>query len=582
MNRRSARTLRSHVDAQSGSKAARSTSVGNGFDDEPWGKSSRPLGVHPDRLLVLTILLAGFGLVLAGRLVQLQVVQHDRLLRLATDEHWQRTAIPAQRGDILDTGGHPLAVSVEYASLYAATAEIDHPDLEARRLAPVLGEPAADLARLLSARQTAPTPIRRWLPQPLADQIAQLDLPGLYLRKDSRREYPEGVLAAQLLGVVGVDGNGLSGIEVQWDQALAGRPGQLLAERDTAGEAIPFGARQYIPPTPGASVTLTIDRYVQWESERELDRAVASARATGGVVVVLDPRTGAVLALASRPTFDPNGPDRYSTAAVNSYPIGGVADVYEPGPLFGVFAAAAAIDAGTVQPDAIRGTADYVSWGPRLAAALGAEGYYRTLHAFGFGSRSGVDLPGESAGIVHLPGSPDWRPFELARNAAGQSIAVTPIQLAAGVDVLAGDGALVRPRVVREINGPTGRRAFLPRIAGRAVSPATAAEMSRELARAVDEGNGPVRGLRVPGYAVAGLCGSAPGPTVAGDNQRPAYATCLGYAPVGDARFTVLVRLDHPATNGADAAGAAAGSTIRALLDYYQIPSSATARVPGM
>lgn len=582
MTRRPARHRRSEVALRSTGTAPERSPDGGGFDADPGGESPGPVGIRSGRLLILTILLAGFGIVLAGRLFQIQVLQHDQLLRMATAEHWRRSAIPARRGDILDTRGHPLAVMVEYASLYASTTEVERPNLDARQLAPLLGQPPDRIARLLSARQRAPTVIQRWLPQPVADQVDQLNLPGLYLQVDPRRAYPEGTLAAQLLGVVGVDGNGLSGVELQWDPTLAGKPGQLVAERDTAGQAIPFGARQYRPPTPGGSVTLTIDRYVQWESERELDRAVATGRATGGVVVVLDPRTGAVLALASRPAFDPNGPNRYSTASVNRYPIGGVADVYEPGSLFAVFAVAAAVDAGTIPSDAAGVATDPLAAGPRLAAALGAERYYRALRAFGFGTRSGVDLPGESAGIVHFPGSPDWHASDLVRNASGRGIAITPIQLADGIGVIAGNGTVIRPYVIREINGPAGQRTFLPRVGGRVVSPATAAEMTRQLTQRVDEGPGPAGNLKAPGYAVAGLCGSTPLPGARGDDPAASYATCVGYAPAGNARVVVLVRLDHPLTEGEVAASAAVGVVIRRLLDYYQIPPSATARVPGM
>ncbi|HEX5416865.1 MAG TPA: hypothetical protein VFZ25_14475, partial [Chloroflexota bacterium] len=226
------------------------------------------------RLYVIAALLLGFALVITARLAIIQVVQHAHFAQLATAEHWRETPLPARRGEILDTNGYPLATTVAFETLYASTNEIAQPTTAAARLAPILGVPEASLLQQLSKRQNAPVPLASGLTDDTAKQIEALQLPGLFFQIEPRRVYPQGNLAAQLLGVVGVDGNGLSGIELQLDKPLAGKPGQVVADRDTSGDALPYGPHQITPPVEGSNVTLTVDRYVQWVAERELSAAI--------------------------------------------------------------------------------------------------------------------------------------------------------------------------------------------------------------------------------------------------------------------------------------------------------------------
>ncbi len=557
------------------------------------------------RLRALATAVAIGGCVLALRLGYIQVIQHDRLRAQAAAEHWRRSELPSRRGDILDSSGHPLATTVEYQSVYASTTEIADPSRVAAALAPVIGEPEDRLRELLTRRQVAPTLLKRWLDEETATRVQQLSLDGIFLQIEPKRAYPQGPLAAQLVGVVGVDNNGLSGVERQYDADLAGRPGSLVAERDTSGDAISLGPRLFNAPVDGSSLTLTVDRYVQWVAERELDAAIARHDARRGVVVVLEPQTGAVLALAGRPSFTPDAPDLYAPSTIPLYDVPAVTRADEPGSAFGFVALAAALDAGAITPRstldhpgyltiagstvrdatpnppgtetiaqaAARGSNVGFAW---AASQVGAARFYQTAQAFGIARATGIDLPGEAAGQLRRATEPDWHPFDLALNAFGRGLAVTPLQLASAMAAVANGGNRLKPHLVRQIDGPTGPRTHLPTPLGRAVRAETAAALTQLLVAAVDDPTGGDAHLaRVPGYAVAGLAGLADAPAEEGVGTPARVASFLGFAPGEHPRFVILVRLEQPgeATNAAVAARAFQ-SICRQVLSYYQTPPS--------
>lgn len=558
------------------------------------------------RLYLVAAVIAGFLVVLLARLTYLQVIENGHFRVMATDEHWRQTIIPPRRGDIVDVNGDPLAASVTYQSLYASTSEIKDPAQVAKALAPILGASPTDLQPLLSKQQTAPVLIKAWLTDDAAAKVTKLGFDGLFLQFEPKRVYPQGNLAAQVLGVVGVDNNGLSGLELQFNADLAGKDGKLVAERDTAGDALGIGPRQYTAPINGSTLTLTIDRYVQWVADRELRAAVQKDHAAGGSVVILDPRSGAILAMAGQPTFHTDDPNLYSEANIAMYNIPAVNSTYSPGATFQVITIAAALDTGKVSPQTSftdTGSFDYFGGtvhnavarpaGPETmtqtltestnvgatwaATRVGAADFYRYARAFGIGQPTDVDLPGEVSGVLHLPADADWFPFDLARNAFGQDLAVTPLQMAVATAAVANGGEMMQPYVVKQVAGPAGNRVYYPTDEGRILHQQTAKNLTTMLVAAVDGNRTGLAGdARVPGYAVAGKSSLPASVNTKATDLDTSSASFVGYAPATDPRFVIVVQLDAPNHQSWSAPVAAPvfGAITRELLDYYEIPPS--------
>jgi cell division protein FtsI/penicillin-binding protein 2 len=565
------------------------------------------------RVYLVAAVIVGFALVLMARLVYLQAIENTHFRSMATEEHWRRSILPPRRGDIVDSNGNPLATSVTYQSLYASTTVIKNPAHVADVLAPLLGESPATLQSLLSKTQLAPVLIKRWLPDDVASKVNELGIDGVFLQLEPKRVYPQGDLAAQVLGVVGVDNNGLSGLELEFNPDIAGKPGELVAERDTAGDAIAFGPHKYTAPINGSTVTLTIDRYVQWVAERELQAAMERNHAKGGSVVVLDPRTGAVLAMAGRPTFHPDDPNLYSTENVARYNIPAVSDAYEPGTTFKIITMAAALDTGTVAPDTsfvdpgyftyyggtIRNTIPRppgpetmtqtlisssnvgISW---VATRVGAPRFYDYARAFGIGRPTGIELPGEAGGLLRMPTAADWFPFDLVTNSYGQGLSATPLQMAVAIAAVANGGKLMKPYVVKKIEGGSGARMYYPTVEGQVIHAETAANLTKMLVAVIDDRTSDEsRFARVPGYAVAGTSSITSVPVAGGNPSSEAIASFVGYAPAEDPRFVILVRIDAPRDTPAaeNVAAPVFGAIAKQLLNYYQIPPSRPAQGIG-
>lgn len=562
------------------------------------------------RLYVLSAVITGCLLVLVARLVHLQVFQHGYFADLAAEERWIRQVVPAQRGSIRDATGSVLAATVTYETLYADTAQVRDAAEAARKLSPLLGEPADDLEAKLRRKQTAPVRVRGGLTGETADQVRELRLLGLYLRPESQRAHPQGNLAAQLLGVVGVEGRGLSGLEAHLDEALAGKPGWVLAERDTGGDEIVFGDRQVSEPVDGADVTLTIDPYVQRVAERELASAVQKHRARGGTVVVLDPRTGALLAVAAYPAIRFDDPDLFEASRIPLYRIPAVNDVYEPGSVFKVVTMGGGLDSGLISPGTTyldAGSFAYASGVVRnsvsrpaetitvttgfqrssnvgaayVGTSLGAQRFYEYVAAFGFGQPTGVGLPGEAEGLVKRPNGPGWDDFDLAASSFGQGIAVTPLQMATAVAAIANGGTLLQPYVVAEVAGPEGRRTYYPLLKRQAIRADVARQLSEMLVAAVDfVDEGKPRLSRVPGYRVAGKTGTSEVAKGRGYDRDATIASFVGYAPESDPRFVVLVVVEEPRDSpwGETVAAPAFRAIAEKLLTHYRVPPDESRR----
>ena len=553
------------------------------------------------RIAVLFLLAALAVFVLGGRLVYLQLLKGDAYRALALDQRLRPVPVLAQRGQIVDRHGSPLAVSIASDAVYAVPIEVQDVDGTAQALARLLDMDPAEISQLLT-RRVASVWIARKLTPEQAQAVRRARLPGIYLVERPQRYYPHGQLAAHVLGIAGIDNQGLEGIELAYDEVLRGVPGRDLAERDAGGRVIPHGERVYHAPEPGKNVVLAIDQVIQYIAERELAAAVERTMSDFGMFVAMKPDTGEVLALAVHPSFDPNN--------YNGYPAENrrnriVTDQFEPGSIFKIVTATAALDQGVVTPrdtffdsgsveiggGIVRSwrpgghgsltfaEAVYVSSNPVFALVgaerLGPENFYRYIRAYGFGQRTGIDFPGEASGFVAAPGQ--IKHGELLRWANvgfGQGIAVTPIQMVSAAAAIANNGLLMRPRLVREIREPDGTvaRAFQPEAVRQVISPETAATFLDIMRGVVTEGSGAP--AEIPGYPVAGKTGTAQ-IAEGGRYGDKAMASFLGIVPYDRPQLVGLVMLYnlkvYPRWGGTNAAPVFK-AIAEPVLEYLGVP----------
>lgn len=559
------------------------------------------------RLLAIILVLFGMTLVVTVRLVDIQVTRHDYYASLARDEQRRKEAVQPRRGDIFDRHGNLLATSVGYQWLYANPIQVEDAAKLALELEPIIGQPAAEIEQKVRAagEQRAPVLLATKLTSDVVARLRQLDLTGLIFVPKYTRAHPNGDLAAQVLGVVGRDNVGLSGLEAYFDDVLSGEPGWILADRDTDGDEIAFGSRQYQPPVDGADLYLTLDSYVQLVAERELERTLAKHSARSGTIVVLEPTTGQVLAMASRPAFSFDDPDLFEEDKLRLFRVPAIIDAYEPGSTFKVLTMASALDGQAVTPDTsfhnpghftymggtvknaiARAPYEETMWitlqrssniGAAFAATrLGSNKFYDYMTAFGLGRPTGLKLPGETGGMLRLPNRADWHPFDLVTNAFGQGISVTPLQLTSSVAAVANGGTLMRPFLVHRIVKSDSEIRTDPLPLTQVISAETAATLNTMLVSVVDyEEGGQRKPSRIDGYAVAGKTGTAEIP-VSGGYSGLTIASFVGYAPADAPRFVMLIRIDEPRDTpwGETVAAPTFKRAASELLLYFRVPPS--------
>ncbi len=552
------------------------------------------------RLALVCALFGGFALVLLWRLYTFQIRDVSRYQNLASEERRAEIPIIPRRGALLDTNGNQLAVSVLFDSVYALGSLVVDPDKTAAVLSPILGVPPATVRARLNGDSKQPVVLQSRVPSAVSEQVRQLNLPGVYLEKEPIRQYPEGSIAAQILGFVGNDFKGLAGLELSYDHELAGTPGVIDTERDTTGQEIALGRRILTPPREGVDLVLTLDRFVQRTAEHLLDEAVQKNKATGGLVIVMEPRTGNILAVANNPTYSLTADQIFNPEKASLYNPKIVTDQFEPGSTLKTVTMAAAIEEGLVSPGTTyndtglanvagtpirnwNGAANGVitmtqvlikssnvatQW---VAGLLGADRFYRYVEAFGFGAPTGIKLPGEAQGTVRTNASDRWSRVDLATNAYGQGIAVTPLQMLAAVAAFGNDGTIMRPRLVREVRDANGTTILQPEPVRRAVSPKTARtvlQMMVEVAQQED-----LKPHRIPGYTLALKTGTADTPTNLGYDLNHTFASVVSIFPAEEPRFAVLIRLDGPeALYGGVVAVPVLKQLAQEMLTYYRVP----------
>jgi cell division protein FtsI/penicillin-binding protein 2 len=527
-------------------------------------------GISPTRLRVLFALFAVATLLLSLRVGYWQTFGRAALLEGATDQLRSDLVLEARRGVIRDRSGAILATTVDLRSLYAIPKRIpDHADAAAR-LAPILATPAATIRAALDSGAEW-LYLRRRLPEPVAKAVEALAIPGLGFEPEPKRLYPNDTLAAHVLGFVNDEGVGQYGVEGAYDRLLRGTPGRLLVERDPKDRELALGLRTAVPPKNGADLILTIDLVVQTAAERELKRAMEREKATSGSIVVLDPRDGAILALASWPTFDPA---RIVASDLASLQDRAVSWSFEPGSTMKAVTIAAGIDRHVVTPTTTYDDKGYAIIGGRrlnnaqgkaygtttvtqilersanagavfVASKLGQDPLYQYLRAFGFGDATGVDLAAEASGAVRPLA--EWYPVDVGTIAFGQGIAVTPLQLAMAYATIANGGTLYRPYVVAATRDADGEHRTAPAVVRSPITPDTADTLRTMLVSTVDRGI--AHGASVAGYSVAGKTGTAQIPSSDGRYVDDAYISSFaGFAPASDPRFVTTIVLERPQT----------------------------------
>lgn len=546
-------------------------------------------------LLIIIVLLA-------GRIAWVQLVQGKNLSEKAETQLKESRGLLSPRGTIFDRNGRELAVSNLAKSLYANPSEIKDPDEVASLLAPVLGMNAADIKDRLTGGGRFVW-LKRTLEPDVAARVASLikenDIKGLSFIEESKRYYPNDTLAAQVLGFVGTDDIGLDGLEMALDGTIKGQLSEQVLETDSRGIPILKSIFSFGPPKQGKNVYLTIDSTIQFIVENSLDKAMSNTHAAGATVIVMNPRTGDILAMANRPTFNPNqfyryGPEQWKNRAVTN--------IYEPGSTFKSIVAAAALQEGLVSPnekfidngyvivsgrriqnwsgdaygtitftDIIKNSINtgFVQVGMRIGAAR-LTNYARS---FGFGQLTNIELPGEVEGLLFKP--EDMRDSDLATMSIGQSIAVTPIQLITAVSAIANDGVLLKPHIIKEIRNADGSvySASSTQAVRQVISLDTARLLTGLLEKVVSEGGG--KQAAVKGYRIAGKTGTAQKLREGGGGYYSGryIASFVGFAPVEDPQLAVLVVLDDPrgAYYGGEIAAPVAGEIFAQVLRYLNI-----------
>ena len=542
--------------------------------------------------LLLLLLLSAFALLLA-RAAWIQAVRASSFGRLAQAQHRETEVLPAGRGTIFDSMGVQLALGEQATTVYANPRQIRNPRAVAVAAGRALGVPPARLLPALSDRKLGFVYVARKADPARAAALAKRRIPGLGFYPEERRAYPQHTVASQVLGFAGVDNRGLSGLELQYDPALSGTPGSETYLRDPFGRVI--DVVHQVPARPGRDVYVTIDHTIQANAEQVLRQTVAKWGAKDATAIVLDPRNGDVLAMAVQPGFDDN---RFGSVSPEVQKNRTVTDVYEPGSVFKVVTVAGALSDGLVAPSTSftlpysiqvadrvvhdaepRGTetmtvAQILARSSNvgavtLAEKLGKDRLLGWIRRFGFGRRTGIDFPGESAGL--LPGY--WSGSTIGNVPIGQGVSVTPIQLASVYAAIANGGVWTRPHLLDHVQGSPPPALVRRRV----VSPAIDRELMAML-RGVVSDTGTGAAAAIPGFTVAGKTGTAQKPDPHGGYAPGKYeASFVGMVPASNPRLVVLVTVDEPrlAIFGGVVAAPAFQQIASFDLHYLEIPPDA-------
>lgn len=521
------------------------------------------------RYVMLLLMLCGFGIILF-RLVTLQVLQAAELTARADRQHQKTVTLEGARGSVTDRHGKVLAMNMDVPSVFGVPTSLENPSSVARSLSPILRVRRGEIEKKLRqdkhfvwlARKVEPAQGRK---------LEQLSIDGIGTVMEGRRFYPKGPLLAHLLGFVGMDGQGLEGLERRYDSNLRGEKRVTILQRDALGRTVfPKGLSEQTP-VPGGTLTLTIDEVIQFIAEKELEEAVNQTHAKGGTIIVMEPQTGAILAMAVSPRFDPNN---VSNLTADRWRNRALTDTYEPGSTMKVIVAAGALEEKVMRPGsmvfgengqmAVANTTihdhEKLGWmtfsqmlhkSSNIGAAktgmlLGEQRLYRYLQLFGFGQKTEIDLPGEVNGLLKSP--KEWGRRSLASISMGQEIGVTPLQMVSAVAAVANNGVLMKPYVVSEIRDQKGQlvKEALPQVRRRVISPETAKTLTTILEGVITNGTGTK--AAIPGFRVAGKTGTAQkvDPQTGAYSKKQLIGSFVGFVPADAPRLAMIVVIDEP------------------------------------
>jgi cell division protein FtsI/penicillin-binding protein 2 len=551
------------------------------------------------RLYILTGILVFWLFAIGLRLVYLQVLRYGDFTQQARRQQQRSIEVAPKRGIIYDRNGHELAMSVQVDSIFAVPSEIPDQQNTASLLAKVLRLDAAEvLARMKSSR--AFCWVARKVDAQSSERIRALNLRGIYFQKESKRFYPKRDLAAQVLGYVGVDDDGLGGLEREYDKELRGRPGKMLISMDAKRRWFGRVERQ---PDSGHSLVLTIDEKIQYIAEREIDRAMQETHAEAATIIVQNPHTGEVLALANRPTFNPNVFDKVAAPSLKNR---AVSDIYEPGSTFKIVTIAAALEEKLTRPEemidcqegaivlnglrirdherfGMLSISDIIAHSSDVGAIkvglrLGDERFDHYIRAFGFGSQTGIELPGETRGIYRPVNR--WSKVSIGAISMGQEIGISAVQLADMISTIANQGLFTPARIVAgstASNGPLQNVSYHVPRQRRVLSPLTAVEMKKMMEGVVLHGTG--RKAVLDGYTSAGKTGTAQkvDPATGAYSKTKYVGSFAGFAPVNEPALTVVVILDSAQGlhQGGQVAAPVWARVMQQTLAYLNVPHDA-------
>jgi cell division protein FtsI/penicillin-binding protein 2 len=548
------------------------------------------------RLYLLAGILILWCSAISLRLVYLQIFRYGDFEQRAQHQQQRTVDVSPKRGIIYDRAGRELAMSIAVDSVFAVPAET--PDLASALslIAHITHDDPRELLAKCHAARTFCWVVRKPNAE-TAERIRALNLRGIHFQKESKRHYPKGELAAQVLGYVGMDDEGLSGIERQYDGKLRGKPGRMLISVDARKKWFGSVERQ---PEPGENVVLTIDEKIQYIVERELRTAMAETHAEAGTIIVQNPHTGEILALANWPTFDPNDSRKVTPERLKDH---AVSDVYEPGSTFKIVTISAALEEKLTRPDEIfdcqmgsivingMRIRDHKAFGLlpvssilikssdvgaiKIALRLGEERFYKYIRAFGFGQQTGIELPGETRGLTKPVSR--WSKVSIGAISMGQEIGISPLQLSGLVSTIANDGVWAAPRIVAATTEPRNLPltvVFHPGDEHRVISPLTAARIKQMMQGVVLEGTG--RKALLEAYSSAGKTGTAQkvDPATGAYSHTKYVASFAGFAPVNNPAITVAVILDSPIGphQGGQVSAPVFQRVAQQVLEYLHVP----------
>jgi cell division protein FtsI/penicillin-binding protein 2 len=556
--------------------------------------AARPVNANsPRRVFAFGVFLSVWILLILGRLYGLEVIEYVKWLGVEQKQQQHTRPLPALRGTIYDRARRELAIAVPVESVGAAPREVQDAGIAATLLAPLVGVEAGELeSRLHNARRFFF--VKHGISDKLAERVRSLGLAGISVDSEMKRVYPRGSLAAAVMGYAGTEDQGLAGLESGLDSVIAGQPGRMLLSEDAHGHV--FHSTEW-KGRPGANVVLTLDADIQAIVQATVEKGVADHHAAGAVAVVAEPSTGRILAMVSEPTFDPNRYDQFQPETRTNRAIQWV---YEPGSMFKMVAYSGALEEGLISPeemidcqggaitidrhvfhDAERGmgvvtieqslvhSSDVAAI--KIGLRLGQDRLYQYIRRYGFGSRTGIDLPGEEQGLLKPPAR--WSGTSIGAVPIGQEVGVTALQVVSAYSAIANRGVLIPPRIIERIEQGSTVRTPAPRPSRRVVSERTAQIVKHMLASVVQDGTG--RSAQLNGYSAAGKTGTAQKIDASGAYSHSHFVSSfVGMAPVDHPAIVVLISIDSPvgAYYGAEVAAPVFKSIAEQVLTRMNVP----------